>query len=192
MTINPILVLVFSYFIIKEKITIFKIIGIILGASGASYLILSQGNLSFNSDTFVGNLCIVVNSSSFALYLVLVKPLMVKYSPWTVMKWVFTFGFIYILPFSTHKIIASDFQAIPSNIWLSLTYVVVGATFLGYLLYNYALKHVSPILAGTYIYLQPLFATIIAIIIGEEVLSLTAIISAALIFAGVYFVSRKT
>jgi drug/metabolite transporter (DMT)-like permease len=192
MTINPILVLVFSYFIIKDKITLYKIIGIVAGGGGAALLILNQGNVSFSSDTFVGNLFIVVNASSFALYLVLIKPLMIKYSPWTILKWIFLFGFIYILPFSLHKIYSTDFNSIPNTAWFSILYIVLGPTFLGYLLYNFALKRISPLIAGTYIYLQPLFASIIAISIGQDVLSFNAILSAILIFAGVYFVSAKT
>ncbi len=191
MTISPILVLVFSYFIIKDKITLYKIIGIMAGGSGAALLILNQGNISFSSDTFVGNLFIVINASSFALYLVLVKPLMMKYSPWTILKWIFLFGFIYILPFSLHKIYSVDYSSIPNSAWLSILYIILGATFLGYLLYNFALKHISPLIAGTYIYLQPLFASIIAISIGQDVLSFNASLSAILIFAGVYFVSAK-
>jgi drug/metabolite transporter (DMT)-like permease len=114
-----------------------------------------------------------------------------KYSPWTILKWIFLFGFIYILPFSLHKIYSVDFNSIPNNVWLSILYIVLGPTFLGYLLYNFALKRISPLIAGTYIYLQPLFASIIAVSIGQDVLSFNAASSAIFIFAGVYFVSAK-
>lgn len=189
MTINPILVLIFSYFLIKERITIIKILGIVLGAGGAILLITSHGQVSLDSDTFTGNLFIVINATSFALYLVLVKPLMVKYSPWTIMKWIFTFGFIWIFPFCIIPISESDFSTIPMNIAGSVLYIVLAATFLGYLLYNFALRRVSPVLVSTYMYLQPLIASIVAIFISGDKLTYEAVISAILIFIGVYFVS---
>ena len=192
MSINPILVLLFSYFILKDKITWFKIIGIFLGATGTVNLILNQGDISFSSDKFIGNLFIVINSSSFALYLVLAKPLIVKYNPWTFMKWLFTFGFLIILPFSIYPFYTTDFAAVSDEIWLSIVYIVAGATFIGYLLYNFALKRVSPILTSIYLYLQPLIASLVAIIIGQDILTVDAVLSATLIFAGVYFVSVQS
>ncbi|MFH2129160.1 MAG: EamA family transporter [bacterium] len=191
MTINPILVLVFSFFLIKEKITVFKIAGIILGAAGAITIILSHGEISFSSDTFTGNLLIVINASSFAVYLVLVKPLIMKYRPWTMMKWIFVFGCIMILPVCTGPFIASDFAAIPGKIWVSIIYIIIGTTFIGYLLYNLALERVSPTLASTYMYLQPLIASLTAIIFIGDILTVEAVISAILIFSGVYLVSYR-
>ncbi|GAB4282621.1 MAG: DMT family transporter [Marinilabiliales bacterium] len=191
MTINPILVLVFSYFLLKDKITLKKIAGIILGGSGTVLLILSQGSVSFDSDKFVGNLFIVVNSSSFALYLVLVKPLMMKYKPVTIMKWLFLFGFILVLPFTIFPFSNLNYNQIPGEAWLSITYIVIGATFTGYLLYNFALRKVSPVVTSIYLYLQPLIASLVAIIIGQDVLTLEAVISAILIFTGVFFVSSN-
>jgi drug/metabolite transporter (DMT)-like permease len=192
MTINPIMVLIFSYFLLKEKITIFKIFGIMLGGAGAVYLILSQGNLSLSSDTFVGNLFIIVNASSFALYLVLVKPLMSKYNPLTIMKWIFLFGFIYVFPFSIGEVVQYDLTVIPTDIWLLIAYVIVGTTILGYLLYNFALQKISATTTSFYIYLQPLLASMTVILLGRDNLTHVEIISAILIFAGVFMVSRKS
>jgi drug/metabolite transporter (DMT)-like permease len=189
MTINPILVLIFSLFLIKEKITIIKISGILLGASGTILLITSQGEISLNSETFTGNIFIIINAASFALYLVMVKPLVVKYSAWTIMKWIFTFGFIWSFPFCIGPFTEADFSAIPADIVLSMIYIVIGATFLGYLLYNFALKRISPVLVSTYMYLQPLIASAIAVIYSGDKLTIETVISAVLIFAGVYFVS---
>lgn len=189
MTINPILVLIFSLFLIKEKITIIKISGILLGASGTILLITSQGEISLNSETFTGNIFIIINAASFALYLVMVKPLVVKYRAWTIMKWIFTFGFIWSFPFCIGPFTEADFSAIPADIVLSMIYIVIGATFLGYLLYNFALKRISPVLVSTYMYLQPLIASAIAVIYSGDKLTIETVISAVLIFAGVYFVS---
>jgi drug/metabolite transporter (DMT)-like permease len=185
----PIAVLFFSFLFLKEKLDSFKILGIVLGSVGALWLILRNGEISFNSATFTGNLLMVVNVTSYAFFLVMVKPLMKKYSPITIMKWVFTFGIIYVVPFSFGRFIATDFIAIPWNIWLSIAYVVFFTTVLAYFLNNYSLKTVSPVVNSVYIYLQPFLATVVALATGKDVLTLTEVVASALIFLGVYFVS---
>ena len=189
MTVTPILVLALSFIIIKDSITWYKVLGIMLGASGAIMLILKTGEVSFSSATFLGNLFTFINASSFALYLVLIKSLSDKYSPLTLMKWVFTFGFILVVPFCIIPFIQTDFHNIPIQIWASLAFVVIGATFLGYLLYNYALVTLSATATSSYIYLQPAIATVVAIILGRDTLGIPEVISGLMIFTGVYLVS---
>ncbi len=188
---TPILVLVFSHFILHDKISRNKIIGIVLGFSGAAYLILSGGSLSLESATFLGNLFIFINASSYGLFLVLIKPLMKKYSPITLMKWLFLFGIIYVLPVSFYMIEETDFASIPNNIWIAIFYVIIFTTVLAYFLNNYSLKKISPTMNSAYIYLQPFLATVVALVAGKDRLTWTEIIAATLIFAGVYFVSFK-
>ncbi len=188
---TPILVLVFSHFILHDKISGNKIIGIVLGFSGAAYLILSGGSLSLESGTFLGNLFIFINASSYGLFLVLIKPLMKKYSPITLMKWLFLFGIIYVLPVSFYMIEETDFASIPNNIWMAIIYVIIFTTVLAYFLNNYSLKKISPTMNSAYIYLQPFLATVVALVVGKDRLTWTEIIAATLIFTGVYFVSFK-
>jgi len=187
----PIVVLLFSHIIIKDKLTVNKIIGIVLGTVGAAYLILQSGNLSLSSNTFVGNIFIVVNVTSYGLFIVLVKPLMAKYSPLTIMKWVFLFGLFYVTPVSLNLVIAADYAAIPTNIWLSIGFVIVFTTVLAYLLNNYSLVTLSPTVNSAYIYLQPVLTSVIAISFGKDNLTYVEVIAALLIFIGVYFVSFK-
>ena len=151
---TPIIVLILAHFLIGDKITFQKIIGISLGASGAAFLILSQGSISFSSSTFVGNLFILINAASYATFLVIVKPLMKKYNALTIMKWVFLFGLIFVIPFSAQLAIEADYSSIPFNIWMSIAYVIIFTTVLAYFLNNFSLKTVSPTVNSAYIYLQ--------------------------------------
>jgi len=187
---TPILVLVFSNYILKERLTFLKLVGIALGSAGAAWLILKNGAISFSSGTFLGNLFVLINASSYALFLVLVKPLMQKYSPLTVMKWVFAFGLIYVIPVSLPLAVKTDFMAIPFTIWLSVMYVVLFTTVLAYFLNNYSLKLVSPTVNSAYIYLQPFLATVVAMAVGKDFLTWVEVVAALLIFSGVYLVSR--
>lgn len=192
-TAGPIMVLVFSFFLLKEKINLTKLIGIILGTMGASILILVGGKFSLSSDTLIGNLLVFINISSYALFLVLAKPLMAKYKPLTVIRWVFNFGFLVVTPFCIQPFFQTNFGMIPTNIWLSIGFVALGPTILAYLLNMYALKFVSPIVNSSYIYSQPAIAALMSSIYLHEQITIVKVTAAALIFLGLYFVSiRKT
>ncbi len=188
---SPIIVLVFSSLIIKENISLQKIIGIVLGISGAFIMILYKKNLSFASKTMIGDFLIFLNIISYSLYLVLIKPLMNKYKPLTVMKWIFIFGSIFILPITSYSMIHMNWAGMDGFSWFSILYIIIATTVIAYLLTTYSLQHVNASIVGFYIYLQPIFATFIALFAGTETISLEKIISAAMIFAGVYLVSSK-
>jgi len=190
-TVIPVLILIFSHYILKEKITTIKVLGIILGAAGALLVILSAGSGDFRSNTMLGNLLIFINALSWALYLVLIKPLMEKYDSMTIMKWIFFFGLIIIFPFTFTSFAASSFITIPFKIWMSVLFVVFAATIIAYFLNNYSLKTLSPNVNGIYIYLQPLIASVVAILFGKDELTVIKTIAAFLIMAGVYFVTRR-
>ncbi len=188
MTSTPIFVLIVSYFLLKDKITWLKFMGIGLGASGAILLITSQG-ADFTNSTFTGNLFIVVNAISYSIYLVIVKPLMQKYNALTVIKWIFLFGSFMVIPFGYQELLGIDWVSFDWEIWASITYIIIGGTFLSYLLNLWSLKTVSPALVGYYIYLQPLFATLIAIIFRGDELTLASTLYSIMIFGGVFLVS---
>ena len=191
MTCNPILVLIFSAFVIKEKITSRKIVGIILGLSGAVGLILYKNSIEISGDSWKGDLFIFFNAMSYAIYLVLVKPLMKKYEPVTVIKYVFLFGFLIVIPFGWDQFTEIEWSSFTQPIWLAFLFVVIATTFLAYLFNIFGLKTLNPSTVSTYIYSQPLIASVVAIILQKDELSGAKIISAVLIFGGVYLVSSK-
>lgn len=193
----PILVLVYSFFLLKEKITTNKIIGVSMGALGAVVLIL-YGKVDQGTSSLLGNLFIFLNACFYGLYLVIVKPLMKKYNAITVVSWVFLFGFIFMFPFGIGDFLQTDFEAFTLNTYLTVAFVVIGTTFLAYLFNIYALKNVSPSVNGSYIYMQPAISFIIVSIYAywlghgqyKEDMSIIKVVSCLLIFAGVFLVSR--
>ena len=189
MTISPILVIFLSFLIIKEVVTFKKILGILLGLLGASILILKSGGIDFSSNHQTGNMFVFINASSYALYLVIVKPMMEKYHPITVMFYVFSFGLFYVIPFGYTELLEVNWSSIPDNIYLEIAFVVVFTTFVAYLFNSMGLKKLSPTTVSIYIYLQPILASIFAIFWGSDNLDLEKIIAATLIFLGVYLVS---
>ncbi len=189
MTANPILVLVVAAIILKERITSRKILGIIFGASGALWLILYSGKADFTSENFIGNIMIFLNALSYGIYLVLIKPMMMKYKPVTVMKWVFLSGLFFVTPVSYGQVTEVVWTSIPMSIILSIAFVIIATTFLAYLLNIYALQHVRPTTVSIYIYSQPVIASVVAIILGQDSISAVKIMATLLVFTGVYLVS---
>jgi drug/metabolite transporter (DMT)-like permease len=192
--INPILVVIFGAIIIKEKITGFKLAGIVLGVVGTTLLITYGKKLVISNETFKGDLFILINATFYAFYLIFVKPLMGKYNVFTIMKWIFLFGLISSLPYSFNHITAiySSWESAPMQMQLSLCYVVLISTFVCYLMIAYALKELEAGVTSYYIYIQPLVTVLIGLWLGKEHLDITKIISGLLIIAGVYLVSLKT
>lgn len=186
---NPIVVLLFAAIALKEKIAVNKIVGIVLGVAGALLLLLFNKTFSFGSETLKGDIMVLVNSISWAFYVVLAKPLMKKYNTFTVVNWVFLFGVIYVFPFGYSEMMEVSWSSIPFIAWCCILFVVIATTFLAYILNTYALKELSPSVVSIYIYLQPFIATVIAVLFGKDQLDARKIISALLIIAGVYLVS---
>ncbi len=191
MTTNPILVLVLSSIILKESLRWSRILGIFTGIAGALFLITKGGTVLdiFDAEKSLGNLLVFLNAASYGAYLVLVKPLMSRYSAITVVKWVFLYGLLMVIPFGGSQFVEVSWATLPVAIMLKMSFVVVGTTYLAYLFNVYALKTVTSTTVSFYIYLQPLVAATAAIVLGKDALNPVVLISAALIFTGVYFVS---
>ena len=144
-----------------------------------------------NPNLVLGNLFVLINAFSYALYLTMVKPLMSRYHFLTLMKWVFTVGFFAILPFGYHDVMAVKWGQISDKIWAEIAFVVIGTSFLAYMLNIFALKRLRASTVGFYIYLQPVLATIIALMLGSDKLDAVKVIASVIIFIGVYLVGRK-
>lgn len=187
----PILVLILSSILLKERLEIKKIFGILIGLTGTSILILYGKSIENAPNANLGNFLVFINASSYAVYLILVKPIAAKYSPLTFIKWIYTFGLIYVLPFGFNEFSAINWHQIPSIIYFEMGYLVVFTTFLAYLINLSAIRILKPTTLSVFIYLQPFFASIIAISLGKDQLNEIKIISALLIFLGVYMVTKK-
>ena len=190
MVTTPMLVLVLSAFILREKMKKLKVLGILLGLLGTFILITYQKDSVSKDQEMLGNFLVFVNALSYGYYLILVKKLMEKYNPFTFVKWIYTIGFFMVLPFGFKEFNAIDWQNMPNIISFDVFFIVVFSTFLTYLLNLISMKRLTPTAVAVFIYLQPLFATIFAISLGKDQLNLVKIISAVLIFVGVFLVVR--
>lgn len=200
MTVNPILVVILSFFLLKESITKTKVIGIVLGATGAILLTLAGG--TGKGDSTLGDFFLFINAASYAVYLVIAKPLMKKYQPLTVITYVFTFGLCFILlyPPTLPELFTTDYSTFTPSIIAKIVYVIVGVTFLTYLLTMYGLKYLSPAISSSYIYIQPVLVVFFAFFLASigmaddytHTITFSKIIYMLLIFTGVYTISKKS
>jgi drug/metabolite transporter (DMT)-like permease len=191
MVCTPLIVLILSAIIIKEKMRKRKILGILLGLFGTSFLILYGKSVENNSNVSLGNFLVLVNAVSYGYYLVIVKKLMDKYNAFTFVKWIYLFGFLMVIPFGLSQFQSVDWAVLPTDIFWKIGFVVVFSTFFTYLLNLLSMRELKPTLVAVFIYLQPLFATVFAISLGKDELSWVKISSAILIFTGVYLVTDK-
>ena len=191
-TISPIIVFIISVILIREKIIKSKVLGIILGFIGAFTLVLFNTKNSGDAQNIrLGNLLLLTNSICYAIYLVSVRKLATKYNTITIMKWLFLISIIINAPFTVEDFLKTNWQNYDFRAILHLIFVVIGATFLVYLLNVYALKSLKASTVGIFIYLQPMIAIIYATFTGNDTLGLLDIISMILVFTGIYIVSLK-
>jgi len=186
---NPIFAFVFAAIILKERITFLKGTGLAIGLSGVLLLILQNGTPDLASATFLGDIYSMVNTISWAFYTVIIKRMLEKYHPVTVMKWTFLFGMLTNIPVGYHQWSTMDWSSIPLTAWLEIGFVIVGATYLGYLFITFGLRQLSPTIVSTYTYTQPIIAAYLATLMGQDHIDFVMIVAALLIFAGVFVVS---
>jgi len=194
MTTTPILVLLLSFVILRDKITVKKIMGILIGMIGALLLVLYGPKAVSNApDIKLGNFLIFVNAASYGFYLIVVKPLLKKYHPFHLVKWIYLMGLLMVIPFGFSEVLQVNWQLMPVVIFYKIGFIVFFTTFLTYLFNLLALKTLKATTLSVFLYLQPLIASIYAIIMGSDHLTSLKLIAATLVFTGVYLVSsRKT
>ena len=191
----PLLAMVLAAIYLKEPITGKKVLGIAVGATGALLLILGSHQVSeakaAGKHYIWGDLLVLLAQFSYALYFVLFKNFVNKYSLITIMKWMFTYAFICALPFSYNDLLHTEWKSLQNTEIGALVFIVVGSTFISYVLIVIGQKNLRPTVAGMYNYVQPLVASIVAVCWGMDTFNFVKIISVALIFGGVYLVTNS-
>ena len=187
---TPILITIIAIWILKEKINSYKAIGLTFGAGGAVVLITSRQNSGSGQDVLLGDTLVIINAISYTFYFILVKPLMLKYNPVQVIRLVFTYGLLMVLPFGWNEFVSIQWGTFGVTEYTCIALITICGTFLAYLFNVYGIKILGASVAGAYIYIQPVFATIIAMIFLKEKLDGYKIIAAVLIFTGVYLCNK--
>lgn len=190
-TTTPIITMIIAALYLREPVTGKKVLGIFLGASGAMLLILSSRHIGNRTSDIRGDLLCLFAQFSFSCYFVFFKGLIGRYSPVTLMKWMFTYASICCIPFTYGQITAIDFQALPAERYAGILYMILGGTFLSYLLVPVGQRTLRPTVACMYNYVQPIVASVVAVIWGMDTFGWTKVAAVVLVFTGVYVVTRS-
>lgn len=198
MTSNPIIVMMISSILLKQRITWLKTIGILLGAAGAMALLWMSAYDTTRQSSVIGDAFILINSISWAFYLVLVKPLMTKYHPLMITAWIFLIGIVLVLPFGGMGLRSIEWHSLTNWQWFSIVYVIVCTTFLTYLFNMIGIHHLSPTIASSYVYFQPMLAGSFAFLFSQFLgrnfigdITWAKVFCTCLIFLGVYLVTKS-
>lgn len=191
MVITPIIVLILSSIFLNERMTSAKILGIVLGFSGAVVLSIYGKSAKAGDNILLGNLLVFINAASFSIYLIMIKKLTAKYHPFTFIKWLFLFGFFLVLPFGYSELMEIEWSTFNTYIIFSVLFVIVCSTFLNYLLNPIGLRHLKASTVGSFIYLQPVVAVVFAIIMKSDTFDWVKLVSSILIFSGVYLATLR-
>ncbi|ULQ55763.1 DMT family transporter [Flavihumibacter rivuli] len=190
--VTPIFITFVAAWLDKESLTIWKILGLSLGIGGAALLVAGKESKGGGNNILVGNILIIINAISYAFYFALVKPLMKAYRPTHVIRWVFTLGLPFMVFFGWEEFKAVQWSGFQEKEWAALALIVLGATFFAYLFNIYGISKLGAGITGSYIYTQPIFATIIAVFFLGEHLTWPKVLAALLIVSGVWLVGKKT
>ena len=187
----PIVTMIVAAIYLKEPITNKKVLGIFVGAMGALILILSSQAASGGNRNLIGDLLCLVAQISFSIYLTVFKGLSQQYSAVTINKWMFVYASICYIPFSYYDISTIQWPSISTVAIIQVLYVVLGGSFLAYLCIMTAQKLLRPTVVSMYNYMQPIVATIAAIIMGIGSFGWQKGLAIALVFLGVYIVTQS-
>lgn len=191
-TITPIIVVILSAFLIKEKITFLKGSGVLLGFIGALALVLFGAEIRQDAPNIpLGNALFILNATSYGAYLIVAKSLIEKYHPFTLMKWLFTIAVIINLPITFSEFREIQWSQMPMNVYGVIAFVVIGTTFLTYLFNIYALRQLKASTLGAFVYIQPLIGILFALVTGKDHLTLIKTLAIGLVLIGVYLATKK-
>ena len=187
----PIITMILAAFILKEPITPVKVVGVALGVTGALILVFSNHGGSEKAGNIWGDILCFIAQVSFACYLTIFKRLISRYNIFTLMKWMFVFASICYIPFTYQSLSDTLSQSFPVTVWLQIGYVIVFGTFLASTLVLVGQKTLRPTVVSMYNYMQPIVGAGVAVLIGMGTFGWLKAIATALIFTGVYAVTKS-
>lgn len=187
---SPLFLILFAI-IVKGEIELGKLVGVFIASIGGVFLIWGDTGLSAKaSNPILGNIMVGASAGSYAIYLTLIRPLLLKYHPLTILKWLFIFGMLYLFPVWGWGLTKIEWGGFTSNVWIALGFILICITFITFLLNTFALKVLDASIVSTYIYTTPLFTALIGILLEGHSSSGGLLIAGILILFGGYLVSQ--
>ena len=190
-TIVPVLTMILATLFLREPITWLKAGGVFIGCAGAVILVLASQHGAGHTSSIKGDILCIISATSYATYLTAFRDVIVRYSPVTSMKWMFLFAAIVAVGIYYRPLIEVDYAALSMRTWGGIAFVVIGATFLSYLLVPIAQRYLRPTVVSMYNYVQPVVAVLFTVAIGLDTFGPTKGFAAICVFVGVWLVTKS-
>ena len=189
----PVMTLVFAWLLGKEEMNKYKSLSILIAMSGA-LILFGIDDLDIRSELFFGDILIFINFSCFGLFLVLSKSMIEHHSSLGLTVLVMSLGSVILLPFSVKGIYLNYdlWLSQPWWIWFAAFYSIFFATVVTYSLNYYAMGFVESSKVALFIYLQPVVAGSISVLLGRDEITVRLLVSSALIMFGLLLSTIET
>lgn len=189
---SPLFVMLMAALFLGEPISMRKSLGVFVGIAGALMIVLFSWKIDANA-TPTGLLLCFVNILFYAAYLLITRAVTKKYSPVTLMKWMFLIGSVICLPLAIPVIPESPMLqgAVPVSAWLNFFTVMIFSTVVAYFLLPVGLRHLRPTTVSMYSNLQPVVTAVVAIAAGQDIFTWNKPVALLLIATGVYLVTTS-
>lgn len=188
---TPVLTMILAAIFLKFPMTWLKVCGVLMGLAGVYVLVSDSSKSEIAVNPLLGNLLVLGAQLCAAIYYVGFTGIIDKYSPYTLMKWLFIISAFTYVPFCVPEIMQIDFAALTPDIWWSLLFIILVPTFFGYLMIPIAQRSLKPTVVSAYNYLQPVIASIIAVMMSVGDFGWSKVIAFLLIIVGITFVNRS-
>jgi drug/metabolite transporter (DMT)-like permease len=184
-TIGPLVVLVLSVIIGQDRLSRTKIVGLLVGLSGAVALILMSSDTTKAISSIEGDLLVVTAVVATALYTVFLKRMLAKYNVATVLLWVYAISTLIVLPWGLREALHTNFGVWSHRAVISFVIIMCLLTYLPNFLYNYALRHIEPFRTSIFSYLQPVAAIALSVAMRLDTINLRTLLCTLLVFTGI-------
>lgn len=190
-SLTPVFTMILAAIFLGNRMTWMKISGVAVGLVGVILLVASSAVSAQAVNPLAGNLLCLGAQICAAVYYVSFEDIIRRYSPYTLMKWLFFISVFTYVPICLPEMAKVDYASLPWEIWLELAYIITVATFVAYLLIPFSQKALRPTVVSMYSYLQPVFAAVVAVILGVGDFGWLKALSTLLIFAGITLVIKS-
>ena len=181
---------------IGERITTLKLAGVVLGIAGAALMVVLKWQAQEGANDLLGITLALLSLLTWAVYLIITRHVSARYSSVSQMKWMFLVSTVAILPLSWNEFPATQLYGIAPGWdslggWGAMLFIVLFATGIGYFLIPVAMKRLRATTVSVYTNLQPVVASVVAIMAGQDVLTWDKPVAALLVLAGAWLVTKE-
>jgi drug/metabolite transporter (DMT)-like permease len=193
-TTTPIFIALLGLIILKERLALYQVLGILLATFGV-LLVVTKGDMgSLTAGRFgtPGDFLIMISAVNWAVFSTLSRPGLKKHPATLMMFYVMGFGWLFTSIFFFATSPTMEIFTIPWKGWLAITFLGVLCSGVAYYFWYDALKVLPVAQTGAFLYLEPIITVIVAAFVIREAILLATLVGGIIILVGVWLVNRPS